>query len=71
MEHLRADGMEFLICGAGGAKLRQVHRARPQSVFHATTFGFLDIHVDQHKLTADFLDTKLDSLEKPGMQISK
>lgn len=71
MEHLRADGIEYLICGAGGAKLRRIRRTQPQSVFHATTFGFLDLSIDENTLTAKFLDTALVSLEKPEMRVTK
>jgi len=71
MEHLRADGIEYLICGAGGAQLRRVRRPQPQSVFHDTTFGFLDITIDERSLTAAFLNTRLEALETPEMQISK
>jgi tartrate-resistant acid phosphatase type 5 len=71
MEHLRADGIEYLISGAGGAKLRKVKRAVPQSLFHATKFGFLDLTLDAHTFTAKFLDTDLVSLEEPVAQIAK
>lgn len=71
MEHLRVDGVEYLICGAGGAKLRKIRRAQPESVFHATTFGFLDLTIDEHTLTARFLDTDLVSLELPEMRVMK
>ena len=33
LEHLRSDGMEFLICGGGGAKLRGFWHKDPLSVF--------------------------------------
>ncbi len=66
MEHLRADGMEFLICGTGGAKLRGfAGPRRPMSVFSASTYAFLDLIVDAHTFTAHFFDTKLTSLENP------
>jgi len=71
MEHLRADGIEYLICGAGGAKLRAVRHAQPESLFHATTFGFLDLVIDEHKLEARFLNTKLVSLEQPELVLRK
>ena len=71
MEHLRADGIEYLICGAGGAKLRRVRHTQLESIFHATTFGFLDLTIDGHTLVARFLDTNLVSLENPVMQVTK
>ena len=71
MEHLRANGIDYLIAGTGGAKLRAIRRLTPESIFHATTFGFLDLSIDEHTLTAKFLDTKLVSLEKPEMQVTK
>jgi hypothetical protein len=71
MEHLRAEGIEFLICGAGGARLRRVRHPQRGSMFHATTFGFLDIAIDGRQLTAAFLDTRLAALEQPEMQITK
>ena len=71
MEHLRADGVEYLICGAGGANLRAVRHVGSHSVFHATTFGFLDLAIDEHSLAAQFLDTKLKSVEQPELQMKK
>jgi tartrate-resistant acid phosphatase type 5 len=71
MEHLRADGLEFLISGAGGAKLRRVRHVQPESVFHATTFGFLELTIEEHTLTARFLDTNLVSLEQPETKLTK
>ena len=71
MEHLRVDGIEYLICGTGGAKLRAVRHARPHSLFHASTFGFLDLEIGEHKVAAHFLDTRLNSLEKPVLVVSK
>lgn len=71
MEHLRADGIEYLICGAGGANLRAVRHVEAQSLFHATTFGFLDVAIDEHSLAAQFLDTKLKSVEEPELQLKK
>jgi tartrate-resistant acid phosphatase type 5 len=71
MEHLRADGIEYLICGAGGAKLRRIHHRQPESIFNATTFGFLDLTIGEQTLSAKFLDTKLESLEQPELQITK
>ena len=71
MEHLRANGIEYLISGAGGAKLRRVKKATPESLFHATKFGFLDLTIDEHTLTAKFLDTNLISLEQPEMHLTK
>jgi hypothetical protein len=71
MEHLQAGGIQYLICGAGGAKLRKVRHTQSQSVFHATTFGFLDLTIDQHRMTAKFLDTNLVSLERPEMSVTK
>jgi hypothetical protein len=40
-------------------------------VFHATTYGFLDLAVDGHKVTAYFFDTRLNSIEKPSLVVSK
>ena len=67
LEHLRTDGMDFLICGGGGAKLRKFPRQEPFTVFSAVKYGFLDLTIDDHKFTARFLDTKLASLEDPPM----
>jgi tartrate-resistant acid phosphatase type 5 len=71
MEHLRTGGIEYLICGAGGAHLRAVRHQQPESLFHATTYGFLDITIDEHRLRAMFLNTDLKPLERPEMQIEK
>jgi len=71
MEHLRTGGIEYLICGAGGAALRAVRHPQSQSLFHATTFGFLDIAIDQHSLKAEFLDTTLKPLEEPELRMTK
>jgi hypothetical protein len=71
MEHLRSQGMEFLICGGGGAKLRGFWHKDPISVFAHSTHGFLDITTDAHKITAHFFDIDLTSLESPVMTVSK
>ena len=71
MEHLTSDGVEYLICGAGGAKLRRIKHVQLQSIFHATTFGFLDLTISEHTLAARFLDTNLISLEQPELQITR
>lgn len=71
MEHLHAADVEYLIAGGGGAKSRKVRHPEPESLFHATEYGFLDLTVDEHTLTAKFLDTKLASLEHPEVQLSK
>ena len=71
LEHLRSEGMEFLICGGGGAKLRGFWHQDPLSVFTASANAFLDITIDAHKVTAQFLDVNLNSLENPVMTMSK
>ena len=71
MEHLRSDGMEFLICGTGGAELRKVRRQQKISAFANSVYGFLDITIDQQRITAEFLDTGLKSLENPKMVATK
>lgn len=70
-EHLRSDGMEFLICGGGGAKLRGFWHQDPLSLFTASANAFLDIKMDAHKVTAQFLDVNLHSMETPVMTASK
>jgi hypothetical protein len=67
LEHLRTDGMDFLICGGGGAKLRNFPRKERISVFSAVYYAFLDLTIDSHKLAARFLNVNLDSLEDPPM----
>jgi tartrate-resistant acid phosphatase type 5 len=72
LEHLRAEGMEFLICGGGGAKLRSfAGRRQPISVSSASKYAFLDLVIDDHKFTAQFLDTSLHSLENPPLTDTK
>ena len=72
MEHLRADGMEFLICGAGGAKIRGLGAIQPQSVFsQGHQHGFLDLTIDEERFSARFFDPELNSLEQPGMEIKR
>jgi tartrate-resistant acid phosphatase type 5 len=72
LEHLRSDGMEFLICGGGGAKLRGFVGARePASVSSASKYAFLDLVIDEHKFTAQFLDINLKSLENPPLTDTK
>jgi hypothetical protein len=67
MEHLKLDGMDFLIVGGGGAKLRPPHRLRKESVFTATRHGFLDFHIDENRLSAQFFDDELHPLEVTPM----
>ena len=65
IEHLRKDGMDFLICGSGGAPLRHFRRKEPISVFRAVQYGFLDLTIDSRRLAAQFFNTNLDPLEDP------
>ena len=71
MEHLRSDGIEFLICGTGGAELRKVRHQQKISVFANSAYAFLDVSIDDQRITAQFLDTALKSLESPQMSVSK
>lgn len=72
LEHLRAEGMEFLICGGGGAKLRGFAGSRePMSVSSASKYAFLDLVIDAHTFTARFLDINLHSLENPPLTDTK
>ncbi|SRR5579883_53153 len=71
MEHLRADGMEFYICGGGGAQLRKFHNRKPISVFQAVKFGFLDLRIDQHTLSVQFFDSRLEPLETPMTALTR
>ncbi len=72
LEHLRSDGMEFLICGGGGAKLRGFAGPRePISVSSASKYAFLDLIIDDHKFTARYLDIHLNSLENPPLTDTK
>ncbi|HEY1757070.1 MAG TPA: metallophosphoesterase [Bryobacteraceae bacterium] len=73
LEHLRADGMEFLICGGGGAKLRAFAGSsrEPISVSSASKYAFLDLVIDDHKFVARFLDINLKSLEDPPLTDTK
>jgi tartrate-resistant acid phosphatase type 5 len=71
LEHLRSEGMEFLICGGGGAKLRGFWHKDPLSVFTDSAHAFLDITIDPRKFTAQFLDVNLKSLETPIMIVDK
>ncbi len=72
LERLRSEGIEFLICGGGGAKLRGFVGRREQiSAFSASKNAFLDLVIDSHKFTAQFLDTDLNALEDPPVTDSK
>lgn len=64
MEHLHLSNIDLLVAGSGGAKLRGVtHHPKVESVFAATQFGFLELTIDEHRLAAQFFDTKLKPLE--------
>ena len=65
------DLQRQLVSGTGGANSRKFKRVQPQSVFHESQFGFLDLTIEEHTFTAEFLDTNLLSLEKPRLQICK
>jgi hypothetical protein len=71
MEHLQSDGMNFLICGTGGAELRRVRHQQPESVFTATRYGFLDIDIDSNHLSAQYLSTDLEPLEEHPLTLTK
>jgi len=70
-EHLRANGMDFLISGGGGAKLRHFRGRKPESVFTAVRNAFLDVTVDSETLRAQFMDTDLQPLDNPSLVRTK
>jgi|WetSurMetagenome_2_1015567.scaffolds.fasta_scaffold36206_2 tartrate-resistant acid phosphatase type 5 len=56
LQHLRADGLEYCICG-GGASPRDALE-RPDVVFGIKSLGFLSVHVSSEKLTVEFRDDR-------------
>jgi tartrate-resistant acid phosphatase type 5 len=71
MEHLRKDGIEYVVCGASGAELRKPGHTQPESIFHATTYGFTEFTIDDQHLAFRFYDTDLHSLEDPEPVVRK
>lgn len=71
LEHLRKGGVEFIICGGGGAKLRKQRRRDPASVFAVAKNAFLDLRIDADRLTASFVDADLRILEDPPLTIER
>jgi len=71
LEHLQADGIDFLIDGGGGAGLRAFHHKEAESVFEKSEHAFLDLTIDEHNFTARFLDTDLKSAEDPILARTK
>jgi tartrate-resistant acid phosphatase type 5 len=71
LEHLRHEGIEMLICGGGGAKLRGVRSRDPASVWARSRNAFLDIKATDRELTARFLDSDLVVLETPPLVMRK
>lgn len=71
LEHLREGGVEFLIAGGGGAKLRKPGKRVPQSVFAVARNGFLDLRIDAERLSARFLDPELNLIEDPPLELRK
>jgi hypothetical protein len=71
LEHLRKGGVEFIICGGGGAHLRKPRRRDPASVFAVAKNAFLDLKIDADRLTARFLNADLQTLEDPPLTIDR
>ncbi len=63
MERLESDGMDFLINGGGGAKLRDFRGIGPNTKFNAVVHGFLDLKISEHELSAQFLSSQLEPLD--------
>jgi hypothetical protein len=62
MQHLRSDGgIEFFVCGAGGAETRPLHKD-PRSLFARDTHGFAVIEADNESLKVTFFGTDLAEL---------
>jgi acid phosphatase len=55
LQHLRHDGMDFVICG-GGAKHRDVEQ-RDDAVFGAGSLGFVSVTVIAQDLRINFIDS--------------
>lgn len=68
LEHLSSEGMDFLICGGGGAELRKFVSKGPKSLFAESGYGFLDLSADPNRITAQFLDASLTPLDRNPMQ---
>ena len=71
MERLHAEDMEFFIAGSGGAHLRRVRNQQPESLFTATTFGFLDLVITPTGIDAQFFDTELRPLDPMPLSVSR
>ena len=71
LEHLHADGIDFLIAGGGGAHLRSSVNGSGPSMFVQSEFGFLDLTIDDHRFTARFLNTDLTLAETPPLTRTK
>ncbi len=67
LERLEEGGMDFLICGGGGAKLRGIQDRVPGSVFASSEHAFLDLTITAHRLAAQFYDAGLTPLEVPPL----
>lgn len=71
MEHLRKDGVDYVVCGTGGAELRKPGPTQPDSIFHATTYGFAEFTIDERRMAFKFYDVDLHSLEDPEPVLRK
>jgi predicted phosphodiesterase len=58
MQHIARDGIQFLINGGGGTKLRAV-RAGRDTAFALSSHGLLELVIEERRLVFRFLDTAL------------
>ena len=63
MERLHMDGVDFLIAGGGGAKIRSIRKATTPSLFSVVSNGFLELRITNDELTAQFLNPRLEPLD--------
>jgi hypothetical protein len=57
------DGVDFLIAGGGGAKIRSIRKVTTPSLFSVVSNGFLELRITNDELTAQFLNPKLEALD--------
>jgi len=63
LERLSWNGVDLLIDGGGGASLRFDAHPRAESLLAAVQFGFLDLKIDEQKISAQFYDLDLKPLD--------
>jgi len=71
LERLEYQGLNLIIAGGGGARLRFMTGSKKESRFGLVTNGFLELTIDETSLKAQFYDPQLKPLDEHPLVLKR